>query len=312
MGTVQGSSATLSSRILSRFPSLSYRRLSYRFFKNAHLGNNISIKVKESWKGVEQTHIIMLDSSFNCPPSYGSGSDYLIFAQKTSSGLIVSEPCDMFVRDLSFLYDLSDEYEYLNSLPSMPLRSPYQTFILKGYPYVLLLVGMIAFGLFRLNKKKLLVVFILLMIIVTFQFRQVAQFYSLQRKAQSEIEHLVKKDLNAVYQEISVKNGEYWAREFGCVACHNLDGHSGSVGPSLLNFYGSIVHLEDGPTIVADEKYIFNSIVDPNSEIVSGYSPWVMPDGGAQIWARESDYRYHMWPAPDIYPELVAFIRSLK
>jgi hypothetical protein len=41
--------------------------------------------------------------------------------------------------------------------------------------------------------------------------------------------------------------------------------------------YGSRVLLSDGRTVVADEAYIRESILDPNAKIVAGFSRDIMP-----------------------------------
>jgi cytochrome c oxidase subunit 2 len=72
-----------------------------------------------------------------------------------------------------------------------------------------------------------------------------------------------------------VEKGERIASE-GCFSCHSVDG-SEKVGPSWLGLFGSQVQLENGTTVLADEAYLRNSILDPGAQIVAGYSP-VMPD----------------------------------
>lgn len=58
----------------------------------------------------------------------------------------------------------------------------------------------------------------------------------------------------------------------GCKACHTTDG-SPLIGPTWLGLYGSTVKLSDGSTVKADDAYITQSIKDPNSQIVAGFSP---------------------------------------
>ena len=62
----------------------------------------------------------------------------------------------------------------------------------------------------------------------------------------------------------------------GCKACHSLDG-TVVVGPSWKNIYGSEEQLVDGSTITVDDVYIRESILDPNTKVVQGFSPNVMP-----------------------------------
>jgi cytochrome c oxidase subunit 2 len=61
----------------------------------------------------------------------------------------------------------------------------------------------------------------------------------------------------------------------GCQQCHSMDG-SAKTGPSLLGIFGRQENLADGTTIIADENYIRQSILEPQAVVVSGYEP-VMP-----------------------------------
>jgi cytochrome c oxidase subunit 2 len=61
----------------------------------------------------------------------------------------------------------------------------------------------------------------------------------------------------------------------GCSACHSTDGSSGT-GPTWKGLYGSQVTLTDGQTVTADETYLYDSIEDPNKQIVAGFKPDVM------------------------------------
>jgi mono/diheme cytochrome c family protein len=57
----------------------------------------------------------------------------------------------------------------------------------------------------------------------------------------------------------------------GCASCHGNDGE-GRVGPPFQGLFGSTVSLQDGSTVVADEAYIVESIVDPDAKEVEGYN----------------------------------------
>jgi cytochrome c2 len=61
----------------------------------------------------------------------------------------------------------------------------------------------------------------------------------------------------------------------GCQGCHSLDG-SKSSGPTFKGLSGSKVTLTNGQTVTADEKYLLESILDPDKQIVKGYQPGVM------------------------------------
>jgi cytochrome c oxidase subunit 2 len=60
----------------------------------------------------------------------------------------------------------------------------------------------------------------------------------------------------------------------GCATCHRSDVQGR--GPSLQGIYNKPVQLEDGRSVVADENYVRESILNPTAKIVSGYKP-VMP-----------------------------------
>ena len=60
-----------------------------------------------------------------------------------------------------------------------------------------------------------------------------------------------------------------------CKSCHSLDG-TRLVGPSFQGLWGKNRRFTDGTEAVADENYIYNSIMEPNSQIVEGY-PAAMP-----------------------------------
>lgn len=64
----------------------------------------------------------------------------------------------------------------------------------------------------------------------------------------------------------------------GCVACHSVDGTK-SVGPTFKGLYGSNVEITTNGVdhkIIADNSYITTSILEPNKDIVKGFSPNIM------------------------------------
>jgi cytochrome c oxidase subunit II len=65
----------------------------------------------------------------------------------------------------------------------------------------------------------------------------------------------------------------------GCVACHNVspEATGPTMAPSLWGVYGHEVRLTDGSTVIADDNYLRRSILNPNADIVVGYTPGVMP-----------------------------------
>lgn len=66
--------------------------------------------------------------------------------------------------------------------------------------------------------------------------------------------------------------GETLAEGQGCLQCHTTDGRPGT-GPTWKGLAGSTRPLANGEEVVADDAYLFNSIVDPASQVVEGFDP---------------------------------------
>jgi len=89
--------------------------------------------------------------------------------------------------------------------------------------------------------------------------------------------------------------GEKLYKSKACVTCHSLDG-TVKTGPSFKGIFGHEVELSDGSRITVDEDYIRQSILEPQSQVVSGFQP-VMPTYTGTL-------------TPDDIDALVAFIKS--
>ncbi|HVW09401.1 MAG TPA: cytochrome c oxidase subunit II [Bryobacteraceae bacterium] len=74
--------------------------------------------------------------------------------------------------------------------------------------------------------------------------------------------------------------GEKWFHQFACANCHHFD-NAGRC-PDLRNLFGRAVELNSGETVIADEGYIRESILDPHAKIVNGYQD-IMPTFKGQI-----------------------------
>lgn len=61
----------------------------------------------------------------------------------------------------------------------------------------------------------------------------------------------------------------------GCQQCHSVDG-TAKIGPTMQGIFGRSEQMLDGSTVVADENYIRESILEPQARVVAGYEP-VMP-----------------------------------
>ena len=83
----------------------------------------------------------------------------------------------------------------------------------------------------------------------------------------------------------------------GCKTCHSIDG-TPKVGPTWKGLFGSQRTFADGSTGTADENYIKQSILEPNSQIVQGFAP-AMPTYQGQLKDRHIN-------------GVIAYIKSLK
>jgi len=78
-----------------------------------------------------------------------------------------------------------------------------------------------------------------------------------------------------------VQQGERLFGQLGCSTCHQLDQQGRC--PIMRGVYGSRVQLSGGGTVLADDAYIRESILNPNAKIVAGYHADVMPSFQGQV-----------------------------
>ena len=71
------------------------------------------------------------------------------------------------------------------------------------------------------------------------------------------------------------ERGQQVAKEQGCISCHTADGGK-STGPTWKGLAGSEVTLDDGTTVVADDTYLTEAILQSRGQVVKGYAN-VMP-----------------------------------
>jgi cytochrome c oxidase subunit 2 len=85
-----------------------------------------------------------------------------------------------------------------------------------------------------------------------------------------------------------------------CSTCHTADGTADSahIGPTLKGIFGHDVQLKSGESVLVDENYLRESILEPSAKIVAGYSD--------QMQTFKGDLKDE-----DILA-LIAFIKSLK
>jgi len=75
-------------------------------------------------------------------------------------------------------------------------------------------------------------------------------------------------------------NGKELFSQLGCATCHRSD--TQGRGPNLVGIFGKPVQLNDGRTVMADENYIRESILNPQAKIVAGFQP-IMPTFQGQV-----------------------------
>jgi cytochrome c oxidase subunit 2 len=96
--------------------------------------------------------------------------------------------------------------------------------------------------------------------------------------------------------ETPVQAGERLFSSLGCIACHRGDG--GALGANLDNIIGKEVTFLDGTTLIRDDDYLRESILNPAAKIVAGYAP-IMPTFQGQVNEEQLG-------------QLIAYIKSLS
>ncbi len=74
--------------------------------------------------------------------------------------------------------------------------------------------------------------------------------------------------------------GQKLFQQYGCATCHRSDVQGR--GPNLTGVFGKPVLLDDGRTVIADENYIRESVLNPGAKVVSGFKP-IMPTFQGQL-----------------------------
>jgi cytochrome c oxidase subunit 2 len=59
-----------------------------------------------------------------------------------------------------------------------------------------------------------------------------------------------------------------------CITCHS--GNAQAPAPLLEDIYGKRIPLADGTTVLANDDYLRESILEPNAKVVAGFQP-IMP-----------------------------------
>ncbi len=87
----------------------------------------------------------------------------------------------------------------------------------------------------------------------------------------------------------AIEKGERLAELQGCFACHSIDGSAGN-GPTWLGIYGAEETMADGTTVLVDDDYLKESIVDPGAKIVAGFNNIMPPTFGNTLTDEEIGY----------------------
>ena len=76
------------------------------------------------------------------------------------------------------------------------------------------------------------------------------------------------------------QNGERLFASLSCAACHNT--RPDARGPNLAGVYGAKLPLTSGGTVIADDAYLREAILNPSQHVTQGYAP-IMPTYQGQI-----------------------------
>lgn len=76
------------------------------------------------------------------------------------------------------------------------------------------------------------------------------------------------------------QNGERLFASMGCNACHS--GSAAARGPNLAGVYGSKLQLTNGSSVLVNDAYLRDAILNPSQHITAGYAP-IMPTYQGQI-----------------------------
>ena len=90
--------------------------------------------------------------------------------------------------------------------------------------------------------------------------------------------------------------GETLFRAFRCDTCHNSDPKA--TGPKLAGAFGEPVKLKDGTTVMFDDAYARESILEPAARVVAGFEPVMQP------------YRGQL--NEEQVAQIIAYLKSLK
>ena len=76
------------------------------------------------------------------------------------------------------------------------------------------------------------------------------------------------------------QNGERLFASLGCNSCHS--GNANAHGPNLAESYGSKIQMANGSTVMVDDAFLRDSILNPTMHQIQGFAP-IMPTYQGQV-----------------------------
>jgi hypothetical protein len=103
------------------------------------------------------------------------------------------------------------------------------------------------------------------------------------------------------HEEQLVAQGARLVVSDGCAACH-LSAKGESIAPSFASLAGHRVTLTDGRTVLVDERFLHEALLDPRRTLIRGYDPAPMLAALARL---------HLNSEPRHLDALAAFIEQV-
>lgn len=117
--------------------------------------------------------------------------------------------------------------------------------------------------------------------------------------APGEFERWMREEADKLNNLPPAELGALLYKRQGCIQCHAADpSMKANVGPAFYNVFGTQQALKSGESVVVEENYIRESILQPMAKIRAGYQP-VMPTYQGRLTDKEIN-------------ALIAYIKSLK
>jgi hypothetical protein len=74
------------------------------------------------------------------------------------------------------------------------------------------------------------------------------------------------------HEQRLVEQGAHLVVSDGCAACH-LSAKGKAIAPSFASLAGHRVTLTDGRTVLVEERFLREALLDPRSTLIAGYDP---------------------------------------